>query len=136
MTSPILIADTNEATRDQLKKILSNRFPLIVVESPEYALKCIDNKRTPSLILMGVDQSINDKNISTFTLLRKAFPSIHLIALGERNEEPESIEAVRTGASGYMIKPLNTIEVLSLAEKSSTPSQRLVSGQKIIFLSP
>ncbi|MBF0593707.1 MAG: response regulator [Candidatus Omnitrophica bacterium] len=117
MKGPILIADTDEHFRDSLKKILADQYPLIIVESPLQALKIVGEKRKPSLILMGIDESETDEGDNIFAAIRKQEPDILLIALGDRTAENDAIEAVRLGATGYMIKPLNTSEVLSIAAK-------------------
>ena len=119
MTTPVLIADTDEPTRELLKKTLGNKYPLVIVESPSHALKITSEKRKPRLALIGINQSVNGEGENIFAAIRKQEPEMTVIALGERNTEKETIEAVRMGASGYMIKPLNPHEIISIAEKNS-----------------
>ena len=119
MTKTILIADSCESTRELLKKFLSDRFSLIIVESPALALDIVKEKHVPSLVLMGVDDSLDENDESVFAGVRKIAPDITLIALSERDSEVEAIEAVKAGASGYMIKPLNPTEIISVAERNT-----------------
>lgn len=119
MPKTILIADTNEISRDLLKKILSNTYPLIILESPSHALKVIGEKKKPALVFMGTNNSLNADGENIFAAMRKQEPSLIIIALGDQNEEDEAIEAVRKGASGYIIKPLNPHEIMSMAAKSA-----------------
>ncbi len=118
MSTTILIADTCDTTRELLKRVLANRFTLIIVESPLQALSVMLEKRIPSLVLMGLDESRDKDGHSLFTAIRQQAADITLIALGERHEEIKALEAVNAGASGYMIKPLNPHQILSLAEKT------------------
>ena len=119
MTRPILIADTSEIARDTIKKVLTNRFPLIVIESPGDVCASIDAKHPPSLLLISVEDCIDDTGENIFSTIRRQHPLLTVIAIGERNQETEAVDAVKNGASGYMIKPLNPMELLSLADKNS-----------------
>ncbi len=118
MPKTILIADTSENTRELLKKTLANRYSLIIVESPLQALNVIMKKHVPSLALVGIDESIDENGDSVFAAIRKHAVDITLIALGERDNEHEAVEAVKAGATGYMIKPLDPHNILSITEKN------------------
>jgi len=114
MAKPILIADISEPVRELLKKTLADAHPLIIAESPAHALKVMTTTQKPSLAFICVSGSMNKKGKNVFTDMRALAPGMTIIALAERDEEDEAVEAVRTGATGYMIKPLNPAEVLSI----------------------
>ncbi|MBF0386640.1 MAG: response regulator [Candidatus Omnitrophica bacterium] len=117
MPKTILIADTSADTRSFLKKLLADRYPLIIIESPA-DISAIDiEKHTPSLALIGMNESQDSNGGNVFSDIRKHDAGITVIALGERNSENTAIEAVRLGATGYMIKPLDPHAIISLAGK-------------------
>lgn len=117
MARPILIADTCETTRDLLKKTLTDHYPLIIVESPAQAIKVIREKHVPILVLMGVNESLGKEGENLFAAARESAPDTVIIALGDRTAENTAVEAVRAGATGYMIKPLNPHDITAIADK-------------------
>lgn len=114
---PVLIADTEESTREALKHILADTTPLIIVETQTNALEVL--KKTPSihLVFMGLH---NETGISTdvFENIRDTNPRITLVALGDHRSEAHALEAVRRGATGYMIKPFKAEEIMSIRDKT------------------
>lgn len=117
MAKTILIADSCEQTRDQFKKILANRYPLIILEKPSQSLDILNGKTQTALVFIECVKRSRSKNKSIFTLLREKNKDLTVIALGEKGGETDAVEAVRAGASGYMIKPLDHHEVISIAGK-------------------
>ena len=116
MPSPILIADTEESTRESFKHILANHFPLIVVESQSHVLEILSQRADIKLLFMGLH---DDGGINTdiFTDIREKLPKLTVIACGDYKSEEHAVEAVRLGATGYMIKPFKAEEILAMARK-------------------
>jgi DNA-binding NtrC family response regulator len=117
MTSPLLIADTEESTREALKHILANHFSLIVVETQAHALEILSERNDIKLLFLGLH---DDGGISTeiFSDVREKLPKLTVIACGDYKSEEHAVEAVRQGATGYMIKPFKAEEVLAMARKT------------------
>jgi two-component system nitrogen regulation response regulator NtrX len=119
MPSPILIADTEENTRESLKHILDNQFPLIVVETQSHALEILSQRQDIKLLFLGLHDN-GGINTAIFSDIRERLPSLTVIASGDYKSEEHAVEAVRLGATGYMIKPFKAQEVLAIAQKTIT----------------
>jgi DNA-binding NtrC family response regulator len=122
MTPPIVIADSCEITRELLKKTLSDRFPLIIVESPQYALNALNSKNIPCLLFIAADAKKQIKSI--YARIHDLHPSLPIIALGTRDNEASAVDAVKNGATGYMIKPLNPMDICAIADKYSAAAAK------------
>jgi DNA-binding NtrC family response regulator len=119
MPNPILIADSEENTRETLKHILANLFPLIIVESQTHALEILSQREDIKLMFLGLHDT-DGINTEIFSDIREKLPALTVIASGDYKSEEHALEAVRRGATGYMIKPFKAEEVLAMARKSTT----------------
>ena len=118
MKKSVLIADTQENTRETLKHILSHRFPLILVESPAHGLEVLTRGKTPAaLAFIGLNDETGTST-RVFAEIRGRFPDLTVIAVGDHKSDELAVEAVRQGATGYMIKPFKPDEIIAAAEKS------------------
>jgi DNA-binding NtrC family response regulator len=117
MPSPLLIADTEESTREALKHILADHFPLIVVETQAHALEIISQRKDIKLLFLGLHDE-GGINTDIFSDIREKLPQLTTIACGDYKSEEHAVEAVRSGATGYMIKPFKAEEVLAVARKT------------------
>ena len=117
MPKPILIADTEESTREALKHILANHYSLIVVETQTHALEVISQRDDINLLFLGLH---NDGGINTdvFSDIREKLPKLTIIACGDYKSEEHAMDAVRLGATGYIIKPFKAEEILAVARKT------------------
>ncbi|MBF0569474.1 MAG: response regulator [Candidatus Omnitrophica bacterium] len=117
MPNVILIADTEESTREALKLILANRAALIVVESQSHALEILMQKDAARMVFMGLHDE-SGINTEIFSDIREKLLKLTVIAVGDYKSEEHALEAVRQGATGYMIKPFKADEVLALVQKA------------------
>ncbi len=117
MTRPILIADMEESTREALKLILANYASLLVVESQAHALEILSGENTVALVFLGLHDE-DGINTDVFTDMREKFPNLTIIAVGDYKSEEHALEAVRQGATGYMIKPFRAEEVLATTRQA------------------
>jgi len=115
---PVLIADSEEHTREALKSILANHVPLIVVESEAHALNVLSQKTPVALVFMGVVDG-DAVNTEVFSDIRGRYPELTVITVADHANEELALEAVRQGATGYMIKPFKKDEVLAMARKAA-----------------
>ncbi|MBF0123109.1 MAG: response regulator [Candidatus Omnitrophica bacterium] len=118
MTHPILIADIEESTREALKLILANHSSLIVVESQAHALEILSRQNNITLVFMGLH---NEDGINTdvFADIHEKLPKLTVIAVGDYKSETHALEAVRQGATGYMIKPFKAEEVIATTRQTT-----------------
>ena len=113
----ILIASTDEILREDLKQILSPLFPLIIVEDADQCLAAFRQAAPISLALVGT--SLDDPDTPLFEAIHKLAPTITVIAMSDAGDEEDGVDAVRRGATGYIMPPLRKDDILALVGKAS-----------------
>jgi len=113
MTPTILIVSPDEHTREELKKILAPAFPLIVAEDGAQCLAALKQKAPIALAFIGV--SADEATGKLFEEVRTLAPKLTVIAVGESESEDDAIQAVRRGATGYVMPPHRPDDILTLA---------------------
>ncbi len=113
ITPTILIAHTDETTRDSIKKILTNEFPLVVVETPEAVLPVLNSKT--SVALLFLDASTTEEGLDDLLeKIRTLAPKLTIIAL---------VNEVN-GANGYIFTPVKTDELRTITEQTMAKIKR------------
>jgi len=109
--------DDEEGIRESLKLILSDFYELIVISEGD---KCLDVlKGAPDIKLALLD--IKMPKVSGLEVLRKIkenFPKLNVIIITGYKSVETAAEAVRLGASGYIVKPFKSDEILATVRKN------------------
>jgi DNA-binding NarL/FixJ family response regulator len=101
----VLLADDNGAVRRAFKKILELEDDLEVVGEAKDGHQAVDmvKKLRPTLVLMDVTMPLLNGLQATCQIL-KAVPATKVLMLSAHNDEAYIVEAVKSGAKGYLIK--------------------------------
>ena len=101
----VLLADDNGAVRGEFRKILELEDDLEVVGEAKNGQQAVDmvKKLHPALVLMDVTMPLLNGLQATCQIL-KAFPATKVLMLSAHSEEAYIVEAVNSGAMGYLIK--------------------------------
>ena len=112
----ILIVDDEEGVRESLKLILSDYYDLIVMENGEQALECLKNAKDVGLVLMDIKMP-RKSGLDVLKEMKALSPSLKVIIVTGYRSVETAQEAVRLGASGYIVKPFKSDEILSTVRK-------------------
>jgi DNA-binding NarL/FixJ family response regulator len=101
----VLLADDNGVVRKEFKKILELEDDLEVVGEAKDGHQAIAlaKKLRPALVLMDVTMPLLNGLQATCQIL-KAVPATKVLMLSAHSDEAYIIEAVNSGAMGYLIK--------------------------------
>ena len=118
MANPkILICDDEEGIRESLKLILADHYDLIAVDSGEMALNTLSHSQDIKIILLDIKMpKIN--GLDLLKEIKKKFPHLKIIMVTGYKSVETAAEATRLGASGYIIKPFKSEEILGTVEKN------------------
>ncbi|OGW75484.1 MAG: hypothetical protein A2Z72_01585 [Omnitrophica bacterium RBG_13_46_9] len=106
----ILICDDEEGVRESLKLILEDDYDLSFAKDGSEAIEKT-RKRPADLVILDIKMP-SMSGLETLKELKKCSPNIKVImASGYKSVEAAS-EAVKNGASDYIIKPFDSKEVL------------------------
>lgn len=113
----ILLVDDHPIFLEGLKNLLlAYGFNVIdTATSGEEALHKV-NKLLPDVVLMDIIMKPMS-GLQTTRLLKEKFPNVKIIMLTASETEEDLFEAVKSGASGYLLKSLNSHELSELLIK-------------------
>lgn len=114
----IFIADDHPLMRDGIKNILIKNSMYAVIgeaENGEEALKAVERLR-PDIVFMDIGMP-KMNGLETTRRITKEFPEVKVIMLSMHSEEHYVMDALKAGASGYVLKGSNSSEVLESVEK-------------------
>ena len=116
MFQKILICDDEEGIRESLKLILGDHYDLITVDSGEQCLECLKNDTSIGLVLLDIKMpKVNGLDI--LKAIKEKNPDLHVIIVTGYKSVETASEAATLGASGYIVKPFKSDEILEAVGK-------------------
>jgi len=113
----ILICDDQEGIRESLNLILSNHYDVDLTANAIEAIDYLNTKPTPDLICLDIKMPKVD-GLEALKQIKKRHPDIKvLIITGYQSVEIAS-EAIKIGASGYIVKPFVADEILTIVHET------------------
>ena len=112
----ILVCDDEEGIRESLKLILEKDYEVIFAENGDIAIQKL--KSAPAdLVILDIKMPRRD-GLDTLREIKKLNPATKVvIATGYRSVDTAN-EAVKLGATDYIIKPFDRKQVLATARKN------------------
>ena len=112
MSKKILICDDEEGIRESLKLILGDYYNLIITTDGLQCLDCLKNADDIGLTMLDIKMpKVNGLDI--LKQIKKLNPSLPVIIVTGYKSVETATEAVRLGASGYIVKPFKSEEILA-----------------------
>ena len=108
----IISADDHQLTREGLKRIINMEEDMEVIAECGDGIQVLElcNIHHPDVVLMDINMPVENGVVAT-EKMRELFPSIRVIILSIHDDESYVFETLRKGASGYLLKDLES-EVL------------------------
>ncbi len=109
MTFKVALAEDNSVNRNtfiQKIKVLDNIEVIFTAINGDYCLdqlKGLPHTRQPQVIFMDLEMPGMD-GIETINIAKSLYPQIHFIVLTVFDDEEKIFEAIKAGASGYLLK--------------------------------
>lgn len=118
MTNPkILICDDEEGIRESLKLVLGDHYNLITVDSGDMALKTLDQCKDIKVMLLDIKMP-KTSGLDVLQEIKKKHPHLKIIMVTGYKSVETAAEATRLGASGYIVKPFKSQEILETVKKN------------------
>jgi DNA-binding NarL/FixJ family response regulator len=101
----VLLADDSGLVRKEFRKILELEADLEVIGEAKNGQQAVTmaKKLRPALVLMDVSMPLLNGLQATCQIL-KVVPTTKVLMLSARSDEAYIVEAVKSGAKGYLIK--------------------------------
>ena len=100
-----MLCDDQDMVREGLTAILSRAPDMQVVGTAHDGAEAIDlaEQHRPDLVLMDLKMPVMD-GVTATRKLRERFPAIKVLVLTTYDEDSWVVDAVRSGAAGYLLK--------------------------------
>ena len=115
--SKILICDDEEGIRESLKLILGDQYNLITVDSGDMALEVLSHSKDIKLMLLDIKMP-QTSGLDALQEIKKKFPQLKIIMVTGYKSVETAAEATRLGATGYIVKPFKSQEILETVKKN------------------
>jgi DNA-binding NarL/FixJ family response regulator len=110
----VLLADDHQLFREGLVNILKAQPDFEVVGEASDGLEAMvkANQLLPDLILMDVTMPVCD-GLEATQSIKKELPDVTIVMLTVSDDNEKVFEAIRNGAQGYLLKSINSKEMLA-----------------------
>jgi RNA polymerase sigma factor (sigma-70 family) len=116
MTKPVrlLIADDHFLAREGVKEILEGQKEFEIVGEASNGLQAIEKTREllPDLVLMDISMP-KMNGFDATKEIKKQFPNVKIVMMTVSYDITDWFEALKRGAQGYLLKNLNTEDMLN-----------------------
>ena len=111
-TKKVLICDDEEGIRESLKLILSDFYELILTKDGLQCLDVLEKSKDIGLVLMDIKMpKVN--GLDVLKQIKAKYPKLDVVIITGYKSVETATEAVRLGASGYIVKPFKSEEILA-----------------------
>ena len=109
----LLLADDQDILTEGLKLLLGAEEDIEIVGTANNGKKAYDlcRIRKPDLVLMDI-QMPEVNGVEATAMIKKDFPQTKIIVLTTFNDDEYIYDALKNGASGYMLKDASPMEIL------------------------
>jgi putative two-component system response regulator len=119
----LLVIDDEAGPRDALKVILRPFFNVETAESGSAAIRLLNSQR---IDLITLDQKLPDRQgLDLLQDIKRHHADVEVIIITGYGSLKSAMEGIRHGAAGYLLKPFNVTELLSLVKQTIEKKQRL-----------
>ena len=119
----VLVVDDETGPRDALKVILRPFFTIHAAASAQAALQVLKQQH---IDLITLDQKLPDRQgIELLQDIKHQYADIEVIIITGYGSLKSAMEGIRHGAAGYLLKPFNVTELISLVNQTLDKKRRL-----------
>lgn len=119
----VLVVDDEAGPRDALKVILRPFFNILVAENAHAALRILQEQ---PIDLITLDQKLPDRQgIDLLQDIKHSHADIEVIIITGYGSLKSAMDGIRHGAAGYLLKPFNVTELITLINQTLGKKKRL-----------
>jgi putative two-component system response regulator len=119
----LLVIDDEAGPRDALKVILRPFFNVATAESGSAAIDVLNSQR---IDIITLDQKLPDRQgLDLLQDIKQHHADVEVIIITGYGSLKSAMEGIRHGAAGYLLKPFNVTELLTLVTQTIEKKQRL-----------
>ncbi len=135
VTQPtVLVIDDEAGPRDALKVILRPFFNIRSAENAQSALNVLSNE---PIDIITLDQKLPDRHgLDLLHDIKHNHPDVEVVIVTGYGSLKSAMESIRQGATGYLLKPFNVNELITLTQQTMDKKRRLDFLRRSLRSSP
>ncbi len=119
----VLVIDDEAGPRDALRFILRPFFNVQSAESAQAAIEVLNNQPVD---LITLDQKLPDRQgLDLLQEIKHDHADVEVIIITGYGSLKSAMEGIRHGAAGYLLKPFNVTELITLVNQTLEKKQRI-----------
>lgn len=124
-----MIVDDQPILREGLKSLLGTCEDIEVIAEAGNGAQALEllNQYLPDVVLMDIRMPVMN-GVETTKAIKQQYPSVTVIILTTFDDDQYILDALRNGASGYLLKDMN-IQQLALAIRDGVSGNVLLPGR-------
>lgn len=119
----VLVVEDEAGPRDALRVILQPFFDIHAVDTAKAALQVLSER---PIDLITLDQKLPDRQgLDLLQDIKHTYADVEVIIITGYGSLSSAMEGLRHGATGYLLKPFNVTELITLMNQTVKKKQRL-----------
>jgi signal transduction histidine kinase len=133
----VLYVEDDRETRDNLAEIISHLYPGVCLFLADNGAQGLESfkQHGPDIVITDINMPITS-GLRMAAAIKSISPATEIIALTAYNNTNFLMEAIETGISHYLLKPIDINQVLDVISKAlaSVRAERVIAGQHEVIL--
>ncbi len=125
----VFVVDDEKSVQESMRMILKDKYPVFTFNCPEEALA--DLSLEPDLIFTDI-RMFSMNGLEFLEKIKKIKPKVEVVMITAYPDFSSSLQALRSGAFDYIVKPFGKDQVLEVAERALQKRNQVIESTRLI----
>jgi len=125
----VFVVDDEKSVQESMRMILKDKYPVFTFNCPEEALA--DLSLEPDLIFTDI-RMFSMSGLEFLEKIKKIKPQVEVVMITAYPDFSSSLQALRSGAFDYIVKPFGKDQVLEAAERALQKRNQVIESTRLI----
>ncbi len=125
----VFVVDDEKSVQESMRMILKDKYPVFTFNCPEEALA--DLSLEPDLIFTDI-RMFSMNGLEFLEKIKKIKPQVEVVMITAYPDFSSSLQALRSGAFDYIVKPFGKDQVLEAAERALQKRNQVIESTRLI----
>jgi len=125
----VFVVDDEKGVQESMRMILKDKYPVFTFNCPEEALA--DLSLEPDLIFTDI-RMFSMNGLEFLEKIKKIKPKVEVVMITAYPDFSSSLQALRSGAFDYIVKPFGKNQVLEAAERALQKRNQVIESTRLI----
>ena len=125
----VFVVDDEKSVQESMRMILKDKYPVFTFNCPEEALANLSLE--PDLIFTDI-RMFSMNGLEFLEKIKKIKPQVEVVMITAYPDFSSSLQALRSGAFDYIVKPFGKDQVLEAAERALQKRNQVIESTRLI----